>query len=209
MTTAPPHEPTSDPLPSGEIGVLIARQVDPGHEQEFERWAHGVLDTATSFPGHLGYGLFRPARPGGPWFLVHRFRDAEACADWQNSPERAAWFRRAGSGHREIDRRHLTGLEGWFPRQDGAAGPGGADPGPDSLAGPGASAMPARWKMTLTAALGIFPVSLLSGVVLQPALSAVPLLPRTALIALFFSSLMSYAVMPALTRMLRRWLYPR
>ncbi|WP_405800223.1 antibiotic biosynthesis monooxygenase [Streptomyces sp. NBC_01506] len=216
MTTALPREPTSDPLPTGEVGVLIARQVDPGHEKEFERWAHGVLDTATSFPGHLGYGLFRPARPGGPWFLVHRFRDAEACADWQNSPERADWFSRAGSGHREIERRHLTGLEGWFPPRDRTAGPGGegpagAEPGTDSPEPEGAvaSAMPARWKMTLTAALGIFPVSLLSGAVLQPALSPVPLLIRTALIALFFSGLMSYAVMPALTRTLHRWLYPR
>ncbi|MFE6409904.1 antibiotic biosynthesis monooxygenase [Streptomyces sp. NPDC057837] len=191
MTTVPAGERTSEPQPSGEVGVLIARQVDPGHEGEFERWAHGILDAAAAFPGHLGYGLFRPARPGDPWFLVHRFRDANACAEWQNSPERAAWFARAGAGHREIARRHLNGLEGWFPQH--------REP----------SALPARWKMTLTAALGIFPVSLLTGAVLQPVLSAVPLLPRTALVALFFSGLMTYALMPTLTRLLRRWLYPR
>ncbi|MFD0312811.1 antibiotic biosynthesis monooxygenase [Streptomyces flavalbus] len=191
MTTAPAPEQTSEPQPSGEVGILIARQVDPGHEEEFERWAHGILDAAAAFPGHLGYGLFRPARPGDPWFLVHRFRDADACAAWQGSPERAAWFERAGTGHREIHRRHLSGLEGWFPQRD-----------------PSTSAMPARWKMSLTAAGGILPLSLFTGVVLQPVLSAVPLLPRTALVALFFSGLMTYALMPALTRLLHRWLYP-
>lgn len=191
MATVPAREQTSEPQPSGEVGVLIARQVDPGHEEEFERWAHGILEAAAAFPGHLGHGLFRPARPGDPWFLVHRFRDAGACAAWQDSPERAAWFARAGSGHREINRRRLSGLEGWFPRY--------REP----------SALPARWKMTLTAALGIFPVSLLSGAVLQPLLSPVPLLPRTALVALVFSGLMTYALMPALTRLLRRWLSPR
>ncbi|MFE1199550.1 hypothetical protein ACFW6E_43730 [Streptomyces olivaceoviridis] len=62
--------------------------------------------------------------------------------------------------------------------------------------------------MTLTAALGIITVSLLSGLVLQSGLSPVPLLPPTALVALVFSTLMSYALMPALTG-LHRWRYPR
>jgi antibiotic biosynthesis monooxygenase (ABM) superfamily enzyme len=56
--------------------------------------------------------------------------------------------------------------------------------------------------------LGIFPVSLLTGTVLAPFLTGLPLLLRTTLVAVLFSSLMTYAVMPTLTRILRRWLYP-
>jgi antibiotic biosynthesis monooxygenase (ABM) superfamily enzyme len=40
-------------------------------------------------------------------------------------------------------------------------------------------------------------------------LAGLPLLLRTMLVAVLFSSLMSYAVMPTLTRVLGRWLYPR
>ncbi len=66
------------PADNGEVNLLIARQVDPGHEETFEAWAHGILETAAGFPDHLGYGLFRPATEGGPWFLVHRFRNQAA-----------------------------------------------------------------------------------------------------------------------------------
>ncbi|MET7300686.1 hypothetical protein [Embleya sp. NPDC005575] len=60
--------------------------------------------------------------------------------------------------------------------------------------------------MAITAAIGIFPISLFAGMVLQPALGTVPVVARTALIAAIFSLAMTYAVMPALTRTLRRWL---
>jgi antibiotic biosynthesis monooxygenase (ABM) superfamily enzyme len=191
MTKAVGDERRSAPLPSGEVSLLIARQVDAGHEQDFEQWARGILAAASAFPGHLGHGLFRPGRPGEPWFLVHRFRDAEAHARWDASAERAAWFRRADGHHREVDRRTLTGIEGWF-----------VPPGQPSRSAP------PRWKMTLTAVLGIFPISLFAAVVIQPYLGDMHLLPRTALVAVLFSGLMSYAVMPVLTRVLKRWLHP-
>ncbi|MFJ9036684.1 antibiotic biosynthesis monooxygenase [Streptomyces sp. NPDC102406] len=190
MTKLADQERRSAPTPSGEVGLLIAREVDPGHEADFERWARGILTAAAAFPGHLGYGLFRPNGPGEPWFLVHRFRDAEAHARWDDSEERAAWFDRADGHHREVDRRRLSGIEGWF-----------VPPGRS------VQAAPPRWKMTLTAVLGIFPISLFAGTVLQPLLGDLPLLVRTALIAVLFSSLMSYAVMPGLTKALGRWLY--
>ncbi|MDW6064242.1 antibiotic biosynthesis monooxygenase [Streptomyces sp. FXJ1.4098] len=186
MTTAGPEQATQ-PHPSGEVAVLIARRVEPGYETQFEQWAQGILDAAAAFSGHLGYGLFRPAGPAEPWYLVHRFQDAEAYARWHHSVERAAWFARADGHHQEVARRQLTGLEGWFPPN-------------------GSARVPARWKMTLTAVLGIFPLSLLTSTLLQPVLAPLPLLARTALVACLLSTLMSYAVMPALTRALRRWL---
>ena len=88
--------------------LLIARQVEPGYEETFEAWAHGILETAAAFPDHLGYGLFRPASEGGPWFLVHRFRNPAAFERWQESPERAQWFANClGHHHTEIARREL------------------------------------------------------------------------------------------------------
>ncbi|MEU9558519.1 hypothetical protein [Streptomyces fumanus] len=35
MTTTAGPERRSAPVPSGEAGLLIARQVDPGHEEDF------------------------------------------------------------------------------------------------------------------------------------------------------------------------------
>lgn len=141
------------PADNGEVNLLIARKVEPGHEENFEAWAHGILETAAGFPDHLGYGLFRPASEGEPWFLVHRFRNQAAFQRWQDSAERAQWFSNClGHHHTEIARRELHGMETWFAK------PGTARPAPP------------RWKMVISSGLAIFPISL----ALQRAARAVP-----------------------------------
>ncbi|MER7758346.1 antibiotic biosynthesis monooxygenase [Streptomyces sp. NPDC097619] len=179
------------PADDGEVTLLIARQVEPGYEHSFEEWARGILDTAAGFSGHLGYGLFRPAAPGAPWFLVHRFRDQAAFAAWQDSPERAAWFARCeGHHHTEIARRELTGMETWFAK------PGTTRPAPP------------RWKMAISSGLAIFPISLAGNALLGPFLLDLHLVLRTAVFAAVFSTLMTYVAMPLVSRALRNWLSP-
>ncbi|OEJ43453.1 antibiotic biosynthesis monooxygenase [Streptomyces agglomeratus] len=178
------------PADTGEVTLLIARQVEPGHEAAFEKWASGILDTAARFPGHLGYGLFRPSADGNPWFLVHRFRDAAACRTWQESPERAAWFDHCeGHHHTEIARRELTGMETWFAK------PGSVEPAPP------------RWKMAISSSLAVYPISLAANVTFVPPLAtALPLLLNTAVISAVLSITMTYVAMPAVSRLLRGWL---
>ncbi|WP_455353063.1 antibiotic biosynthesis monooxygenase [Streptomyces sp. SYSU K217416] len=177
------------PADNGEVTLLFARQVEPGFEDAFEKWARGILDAAAAFPGHLGHGLFRPATDGAPWFLVHRFRDSAAYRRWQDSPERAEWFANCeGHRHTEIARRELTGMETWFAK------PGTTRPAPP------------RWKMAISSGLAIFPISLLGNAVLGPYLSVLPLVARTAVFTVLFSVLMTYVAMPGVSRLLRRWL---
>ncbi|MGW7100259.1 antibiotic biosynthesis monooxygenase [Streptomyces sp. NPDC054838] len=179
----------SVPADNGEVSLLIARQVDPGHEEDFEVWARGILETAARFPDHLGYGLFRPATEGGPWFLVHRFRHQAAFEAWQRSAERAAFFANCqGHHHHEIARRELHGMETWFAK------PGTTRPAPP------------RWKMAISSGLAIFPISLLGNSVLGPYLVDLPFVLRTAAFTVVFSTLMTYAAMPAVSKLLRPWL---
>ncbi|MGW6686606.1 antibiotic biosynthesis monooxygenase [Streptomyces sp. NPDC054961] len=177
------------PADNGEVSLLIARQVDAGHEEDFEAWAHGILETASAFPDHLGYGLFRPSVPGGPWFLVHRFRNQAAFQRWQDSAERAAWFSNClGHHHTEIARRELHGMETWFAK------PGTARPAPP------------RWKMAISSGLAIFPISLAGNALLGPYLVNLHFVLRTAAFAVVFSTLMTYVAMPAVSKLLRPWL---
>ncbi|WP_055601847.1 antibiotic biosynthesis monooxygenase [Streptomyces aureus] len=179
------------PADTGEVTLLIARRVEPGHEAAFELWARGILDSAAAFPGHLGYGLFRSSGGEAPWFLVHRFRDEAACRAWQDSPERAAWFAGCeGHHHTEIARRTLTGMETWFAK------PGSTRPAPP------------RWKMAISATLAIYPISVLGSLVLIPRLTGLPLLLSSAIVAGVFNVLMTYVAMPAVSRLLRGWLAP-
>ncbi|MET9697294.1 antibiotic biosynthesis monooxygenase [Streptomyces sp. NPDC006529] len=174
-----------------DVALVAARVVEPGHEESFRRWAREVLAAAAAAPGNLGGGLFQPPGDGGAWIFVHRFRDHGSLRAWTGSAERSALFTpRAGHRHTEVARRELTGIEGWF-----------AEPG-------SAAATPPRWKTAVGSALGIFPVSLLGGAVLTPHLAAWPAPARTAVFAVLFSVLMTYAAMPAVTRVLRPWLSP-
>ncbi|RJQ82799.1 antibiotic biosynthesis monooxygenase [Pseudonocardiaceae bacterium YIM PH 21723] len=172
---------------SDGITVLVARRVEAGHEAEFEDWAAGILAAAARHPGHLGHGLLRPEAPGEPWHLLHRFRDAESYRAWMRSPERAAHFDRAGRHHAETARRELHGVEAWFAVAPGA---------------------PPRWKLAVVSGAGILPVSLTANLLLGPLLGGAPLVVRTMLFAVLFSLLMTYLVLPNLTRLLRGWLYP-
>ncbi|MCX5387670.1 antibiotic biosynthesis monooxygenase [Streptomyces sp. NBC_00083] len=184
------QEHTTVPADNGEVTLLIARQVEEGYAEAFEQWASDILAAARRFPGHLGHGLFRPATPGAPWFLVHRFRDAAALERWQSSAERALFFSNCtGHHHTEIARRELTGMETWFAK------PGATRPAPP------------RWKMAISSGLAIFPISLLGNAVLGPYLTGLPLVARTAVFTVLFSVLMTYVAMPTTSRLLRRWLH--
>ncbi|WP_436497323.1 antibiotic biosynthesis monooxygenase [Actinokineospora sp. HUAS TT18] len=171
---------------TGEVTALVARTVEPGYERGFEEWANGILDEASKFPGHLGHGVLRPAEPGQPWHVMYRFRDEATYDVWQASPQRAAWFAKAEGHHEETARRELTGLEAWFEAADA----------------------PPKWKMAISSALGIFPLTLLANIWIAPALGAVPTVARTALITGMFSLMMTYVIMPNVARLLRGWLHP-
>ncbi|MGW4840374.1 hypothetical protein [Streptomyces globisporus] len=66
---------------------------------------------------------------------------------------------------------------------------------------------PPRWKMALAAFAAVLPISLLGNGLLGPALRAWPLVARVLALAFLFSTLMTYLMMPAVTLVLRRWLY--
>lgn len=181
----------TDDVGPADVTLLTARAVEPGYEQDFREWFGRVTDTASAFPGHLGDGLFRPATAAGPWVLIHRFRDQQSARHWTTSPERAALFDDCEGHHQsEVARRELSGMETLF-----------------TTAHDTPTTAPPRWKMALAAFAAVLPISLIGNGLLGPALRAWPLVARVLMLALLFSTLMTYLMMPAVTLVLRRWLY--
>jgi uncharacterized protein len=171
------------------VTVMIARRVEPGREREFEEWSAGLIWEARAFPGFLGAGLLRPHVPGGDWQVVYYFTDAGSEGKWRDSPQRAAWLDRADALMQETGITRLSGLETWF-----------------SLPGRTAPAPP-RWKMAIVAFAAIYPISVLGNVLVVSHLPLViPL--RAGVQALLLVPTMTWVVMPWLTHLLRRWLYP-
>ena len=85
----------------------------------------------------------------------------------------------------------LTGLESWFTLPDR---PGTPPPPPH--------------KMALLTWITIFPLITIVVIVLEPLLEPLSVVPRLAITTAVTVPIMTWLVMPRITRLLRGWLYP-
>jgi uncharacterized protein len=176
----------------GPVTTSVSRRVKRGHEPQYEEFLEGVIAAASRFPGYLGAEVFRPDVPGREYRIVYRFDDAEHLRGWLDSAEHAAWLERAephalGATQTQF----LTGLEGWFTLP--------AEPG---------TPPPPPYKMALLTWITIFP--LITGIValFGSTLARIPLVPRLGITTAIAVPVMTWILMPRVTRLLRRWLYP-
>lgn len=174
------------------VTIAVSRRVAPGREADFAEWARRIAGEAERFPGHLGSGYIRPAEPGGEHTLIYRF-DSQAHFDgWQDSPERARLVEDSRSfigGEPRVD--ITTGLEYWF---HDPAGPSGNPP---------------VWKQAALTWLGLYPVVLAIGYTLGVLIAPWPLPARAVLTSGASVLMMTWIVMPMVTRAFRDWLRPR
>jgi uncharacterized protein len=176
----------------GTVTTTVTRRVKPGHEAAYEAFLAGISGAARAFPGYLGVEIFRPAPGrGGEYRIVYRFDSLTHLHAWLDSAEHAAWLQRAephvaGPMRTQV----LTGLEGWFtlPTQPGLP--------------------PPPYKMAILTWVTIFPLITLVVVATAPLLGSLPLVLRLAVTTGVTVPLMTWVVMPRMTRLLRRWLYP-
>ncbi|HET6665233.1 MAG TPA: antibiotic biosynthesis monooxygenase [Acidimicrobiales bacterium] len=190
------HQPLNSP-PRGSHGPVtttVTRRVKPGHEPFYDQFLAGINAAASRFPGHLGVEVFRPqTATAGEYRIVYRFDTGEHLRAWLDSDERAAWLERAEPHVMGPMRsRFVTGLETWFTVPDR---PGIPPPPP--------------YKMALLTWLTIFPLITLVVIALDPLLEKLALVPRLAVTTAVTVPIMTWLVMPRITRLLRGWLYPQ
>ena len=179
---------TQNPSGSSVIEV-ITRDIVPGRERDFEEWAHRIVSAAARYGATDTIITPDPATPTRRVFVQH-FPNEEASRAWEESEERNRLVQEAGD-FSTPDLQRATGLETWFV-----------------LPGEGAIVPPPRWKMLLVTLIGSYPLVVLYSAFVLPSLEGWPLLVRAAVLPIVLLSLMTYVVMPQLTRLLRRWLYP-
>jgi uncharacterized protein len=178
----------------GPVTTTVTRRVKPGHEVLYEQFLAGIIAAATRFPGHLGVEVFRPASASeGEYRTVYRFDTGEHLRAWLDSDEHAAWLERA-EPHviGPMRTQFLTGLESWF-----------------TLPGRPGARPPPPYKMALVTWVTIFPLITLVVLALDPLLVRLDLVPRLALTTAVTVPIMTWLVMPRVTRLLRGWLYPQ
>jgi antibiotic biosynthesis monooxygenase (ABM) superfamily enzyme len=175
------------------VTAVASRQVKPGRKREFEEWVSGILAAANKFPGYLGSEVLRPSDPeDNEYKIIFRFDHASNLHAWENSEARQRWLRQSRPLLEEEEKvRVLTGLETWFTLP--------SKPGEPA---------PPRYKMAIVTWLAVFPVVAVIFSLFGQWLNLLPTLVRTLVFTLVMITLMTYVIMPRMTRLFSFWLYP-
>ena len=183
--------------PQLPVTVSFTRRADPAHAVEMTAWIRAGLTMAENFPGFLGGGWVRPRHGADEWHMLCRFSSPATLAAWEASPERRWWLGSA-QGLAEVTRtERRTGIEGWF------------DVPVDAATEVPVSTAPPRWKQATTIWLVFFPLNLLATVTLGAWLADVHVVLRVAATTLTLTPVMTYLLLPWVTRRLEWWLHGR
>ena len=176
-----------------QVTTMVTRRIKPGREDEYAEGLSEMVRVARGFTGHQGVTILGPH--GGPpaeITAIFTFDSAANLERWMTSDERRRWLDRA----RELtvddaDVESLSGLEPWF-----------------TLPNRVVNRPPSRWKMALITALGVYPMLLVLSLALRPMVGDWPMPLRLGASRVVGIPLMTWAIMPGLSRLFFGWLYP-
>jgi len=177
----------------GAVTVVATRRVKAGHEPAYEEWLGRLVREASAMPGYLGTNIQRPP-PGGPreYTSVFRFDSVEHLRAFEESElRRRALAEVAPYVEADAVWRKLTGLELWFTPPPGTVVP-----------------QPSRLRMAVVMIAVVYGLVLSIGQLVGLVLGGAPGQLRLLITIAIEVFLMTYVLMPRLTRWLARWIYP-
>jgi antibiotic biosynthesis monooxygenase (ABM) superfamily enzyme len=130
--------------------------------------------------------------------MLYRFADQASLDKWQSSPQRAWWLGSAQGLVGESRVEHRTGIEGWFDEPESRD--------VQDLRPPAAA--PPRWKQAIVIWMAFFPLSLVLGLLLSNVGLDLGIVVRTFVSTLVATPIMTYALLPWMTRAFAWWLKP-
>ncbi|MGB0561450.1 MAG: antibiotic biosynthesis monooxygenase [Spirulinaceae cyanobacterium] len=173
--------------------AVITHRVRAGRTQGYEEWLKGISADASQFAGHIGVKVYRPHKcQTCDYVIVLQFDAAEHLQDWLRSETRRLWIDRVKPLIEEDERvQVLSGFEPWFQLQN--------QPSP---------AAPKRYKQAILVWVGVVSVLLTVSRLIEPLLNYLPWWPlRVAVNTAVVVGLLSYVIMPRLTKWFKSWLF--
>lgn len=179
------------------VTVVITRRVKAGRTADYEAWLQQLQQDARDLPGYLGVTTQRPAS-GAPldYVSVLRFDSLASLQAFERSDLRARALAQVND-YVEGDAawQRLTGLEFWFTPPPGTVVP-----------------QPSRARMAMVMIAVVFGLVLGLGTLVNAAFALLPFAtpyPLRLLVTITVEVLlMTYWLMPLITRRLARWIYP-
>jgi antibiotic biosynthesis monooxygenase (ABM) superfamily enzyme len=175
------------------VTILFRRRVRAGREADYEQWLAALQQASRDSAGYIGVETIRPAEgnPVREYVSIVRFASYDHLRAWEASGVRNVWLARLPPGVVEADAeiKRLDGLEFWF-----------RPPGPHVQA-------PSPLKMTLVITPIVVVIASVTGPLLRWLMGDLHSLVRLTLGATIQVVLMTYVIMPRVTRWLRGWLF--
>jgi hypothetical protein len=179
---------------SDPVTIVVRRKVKPGCERDYEVWLERLTKgAAQGFRGYLGADIHRPASPGGEYRSVFRFDTLENLDVFERSEFRAAMLAEAAPLFAaDAAWERMTGLEFWFDPPPGTQVP-----------------QPSPHRMALVLVAVVFILVLILNLALGPPMAGWPLPLRLLVTVSLQVGLMTYVIMPRLTPLIARFIYPQ
>jgi antibiotic biosynthesis monooxygenase (ABM) superfamily enzyme len=179
------------------ITVSIERRVNPERIAEATAWVQSGIRMAATFPGFLGSGWVRAGASSETWHMLYRFTDESTLDAWEGSVQRGSWLDEGGDFMQQSRVEKRTGIEGWF------------DTPSESVSATAPAATPPRWKQATSIWLGFFPVNLLFTILVSfiPGWDAIGTFLHVLISTLILAPIMTFWVLPFVTRLISGWLH--
>ena len=184
---------------SKPVTVIVKRIAKKNKIKEFEEWLLGISTEVSRQEGSMGIDIIRPTDKSKlEYVVIFRFNNYETLTKWGNSSIRNEWLKK-GRELVEADPhvQKLSGLEFWFT------------PYYNDKSSILALRPPPRYKMVIVTipVISILLLTLVPQIYILTELLSIPFPIRFVIAITITVLLMTYLIMPFLTKLLRPWLF--
>ncbi len=174
------------------VTTVITERVWPDKTAAFERWIKRAHEQLAAAEGFRGVDQVRLDEGDAIRYVtVVRFADQGSLAAWEASPDRQALVDDLEPFHADTVIDRAEGIEMWF-----------------SIPPRSRPRVPTYWRQVAVSAPVVFLLILLVSWALRPLIGGWPFNARLLVEVVGVSMLLTWPVMPFVTKVLRRFLYP-
>jgi uncharacterized protein len=176
------------------VTVVVTRRVKSGYESQYENWLKRLLEEAKSMKGYMGAAVQKPTAGTTEYTSVFRFDNVENLRKFEESEIRARYLGEVVD-YVEADAiwKKFSGLEFWFSPPTGTIVP-----------------QPSRFRMALVMIVVVYGLVISIGQLVSALVGdVIPSYVRLFITISIEIFLMTFILMPHLTKFLAKWIYPR
>ena len=189
---------------SQPVTVIVKRIAKKDKIKEFEEWLSGISKEVSRQEGSMGIDIIRPISNANSiskpeYVIIFRFNNYENLAKWENLPIRKEWLQKGRKlAEADPDVQKLTGLEFWFTPHF-----------KDETSPVIPLRPPPRYKMMIVTipVISVLISTLVPQIYVLTEMLSIPFQIRIVISITITVVLMTYVIMPLLTKLLRHWLF--